>query len=126
MFTAAQRDTLLDVMRRTGTTAIYLRDGDKRLSLTLGGEAPAIHRPSQTQAAVSPAIGRVLPRGLDDGLAALQVGDAVNKGEVLVYVAQGLIRHPVTAPVTGTLATLTEAAIVGFGDTIATLTEQGA
>lgn len=128
MFDDTQLERLLQAMRQSGVSLLEI-EGDQgllRLSLPLAAPqpmaAPAPATPA-TETARSPEIGRFLPRGGDDGLAALAPGDAVQAGETLGYVLRGSLRAAITAPRHGRIAAdlpLPDA-ILGYGDPVFTL-----
>lgn len=126
MFTEPEMDRLLDAMRANGVTWLEIAGDDALLRLSLPPSTAAHSAPPAPPAliaATSPEIGSFLPRGSDDGLAALALGQDVQAGEVIGYVTRGDIRAAVTAPVAGRIAGDLPATgtLIGYGDTIAEL-----
>lgn len=127
MFSQIELDRLIDAMRANQVVALSVEHNDQTLHLTLEGAAPrrasiqdsAILRVAPQQAR-SASIGHFIPRGTDDGLAALGPAAMITQGETLGYVAQRNIRTLVTAPVDGILASAVpdEGTVFGHGDVV--------
>lgn len=117
---------LIAAMHATGVTRLdweHLRKGH-RLCLTLP-DTPSLPpaRPVATPLrprVLSPAIGRFVARGGEDGLGPLPTGGAVQAGEPLGYIAQGAVLHVLAAPCAGWLSDGLpgEGQIFGHGDVV--------
>lgn len=127
MFSQDDLDRLIDAMRANQVAALTVEDGGETLHLKLAPvAADSTPAPMPTPApldltpAKSPAIGRFVARGADDGLAALEAASQIGQGDILGYIAHGHIRLPVTAPATGVLASATPDSdtIFGYGDVV--------
>ena len=127
MFSQDDLDRLIDAMRANQVAALTVEDGGETLHLKLApvaaDSAPApvpTAAPLVHTAVKSPAIGRFVARGDDDGLAILEAASQIGQGDILGYIAQGHIRVPVTAPRQGRLASAAPdtGTIYGYGDVV--------
>ncbi|MEJ8474259.1 hypothetical protein [Roseibium algae] len=128
--TSEDLDQLVTAMRANAVSSLLVEAPDLTLRLVLPADSVApmataptvVAKPAQISAK-SPGIGTYAPRGLDDGLEPIVIGQSVASGEVLGYVALGSARQTVCAPIAGTLTgDLPEAGrITGYGDTLLTL-----
>lgn len=125
MYDEADLDRLIAAMRATGTTALTVKARGKKLHLSLqkGVTPRAMPAPSPKQTVASPGIGLFRPRGMGDGLAALDPRTSVLARETLGYVAKGAALIAVSAPATGRLAgDLPKAGrLCGYGDILFTM-----
>lgn len=124
MFSDQDKSRLIEAMRRTGTTRLEVECGAEILTLGLTPDAPAkAAAPVETALPVivkSPAMGRFVACGADDGLTLVFSGDRVSAGQVLGYVGLDGARMQVSAPKCGVLVgeCPQDDQIVGFGDSL--------
>lgn len=128
--TSEDLDRLVTAMRANAVASMLVEAPELTLRLVLSdgciGPAnaapPSVPEPARIPVE-SPGIGTFSPRGQEDGLEPIAIGQAVTNGEILGYVAQGSARHAVIAPVAGVLVGALPGAgrITGYGDILMTL-----
>lgn len=116
MFSDTDKSRLIAAMRRTGTTRLEIECGDD--FLTLGLKPNARVKAAPPMIVKSPALGRFVGCGADDGLTVVCSGERVSAGQVLGYVGLDGARVQMCAPKSGVLVgnCTQENQIVGFGD----------
>lgn len=122
MFSDADTLLLIRAMRAHGVTELEIETDGRMLRLVLAPQPVAASGPAAPPriTALSPDIGTFLPRGQDDGMAALTGGDGVAAQEILGYCTRGAVRAAITAPAAGRIADpLPRAgAVLGHGDAV--------
>lgn len=125
MFTDCELEALVQAMHRTGVTELAVEQGGAALRLGLSPRPAAVAPPTppaplQNAQVKSPAMGRFVPVGADDGLDAVACGSRVIAGQVLGYVADGDVWRPLVATAPGRLTTDSPAAsaLIGYGDVL--------
>ncbi|WP_417604884.1 acetyl-CoA carboxylase biotin carboxyl carrier protein [Primorskyibacter flagellatus] len=122
MFSDTDKSRLIEAMRRTGTTRLEVECGGEVLTLGVALDAPVMAAAPVEKAAQiavkSPALGRFVACGADDGLAAVLDGDHISAGQVLGYVELDGARVQVTAPKCGVLIGdgPRQGQTIGYGD----------
>ncbi|KFB08340.1 acetyl-CoA carboxylase biotin carboxyl carrier protein [Nitratireductor basaltis] len=122
MFSDPEKSRLIQAMRRTGTTRLEIECGADVLTLGLALSAhPEATAPVETAPPAivnSPALGRFVACGGDDGLTVVSPGDRVIAGQVLGYVGLDGARVQVSAPKCGVVVgeCPQNDQVVGFGD----------
>lgn len=108
MVTIAHLNSLAETMAANGVTLLEVEGSGYSLRLARDParphDGPGGPGPDRERApAVSPAAGRICPRGGDDGFAPLRPGASVAEGEVLAYIGIGPVRIPCLSPAKGRL-----------------------
>ena len=117
-------DRLIDAMRANGVTQLDIEGEGVAFRLALDATPPTVARAAQPRASKipvkSPAIGTFVARGDDDGLTPLEEGAQTQHGEILGYIAQGMVRLPIIAPASGRLVGTQpdHGKLLGYGDVI--------
>ncbi|MFK3780244.1 acetyl-CoA carboxylase biotin carboxyl carrier protein [Agrobacterium sp. NPDC089420] len=118
-------------LARNNVSAIEIEtpDGSLKIVAMAGGQAAAARRPIET-AKVPVKAGDILARAPMAGIfipahpqhpdRAVQTGQSVTKGEVVAFVAAGLVIVPVIAEKAGTVGEIVAeaGALVGYGSTL--------
>ena len=118
-------------LERNNVSAIEIEtpDGSLKIVAMAGGQAPAARRPSET-AKAPVKTGDILARAPMAGIftpthpqrpdRAVQAGQSVTKGEIVAFVAAGLLIVPVIAEKAGTVSEIVAEAgvLVGYGSTL--------